>query len=217
MMPVFRLFALSTLAIGAMTAGVEAGHDGHVKEMEEGEWLVRGRLISVVPDESASISPIGGDTSIDTSYVPELDFSYFFTKNIALELILATTPHEVSARNTSLGNLDLGDVWLLPPTLTAQYHFDGLGKFKPYVGAGINYTLFYSEDAGSSITDIDYDDSFGPALQAGLDYMLDDRWLLNVDVKKVWINTDVSINGGGVNADVDIDPWVIGLGVGYRF
>ena len=108
-------------------------------------------------------------------------------------------------------------MWLLPPTLTAQYHFDTETAFKPYVGAGINYTMFYNEKAGSSINDIKYDNSIGGALQVGFDYAIDDHWMLNADVKKVWINSDVSINGGAVRADVDIDPVIVGFGVGYKF
>lgn len=186
---------------------------------EAGDFVLRARALGVVPQEDANITGgvTGSSISIDNSVVPELDLSYFFTKNIAVEAIAAVTPHNVHANNTSAGNLDLGDVWLLPPTVTLQYHLDQMGQCKPYVGAGVNYTVFYNEDAGSSITDIKYDNSFGPALQAGVDYMLDEHWMLNMDVKKIWINSDVSINGGTVNADVDINPWVIGVGVGYKF
>lgn len=186
---------------------------------QAGDWMVRARAIGVVPQEDASITGgvTGNSINIDNSVVPELDISYFFTKNIAAELIAATTPHDVHANGTSAGNLDLGDAWLLPPTLTVQYHFTDFGKYKPYLGAGANYTLFYNENVGPSITSIHYGNSFGPALQAGMDYMLDDHWMLNFDVKKVWINSDVKINGGAVRADVDIDPWLVGVGVGYKF
>ena len=182
---------------------------------DKDRWIIRARALMVDPDESADISPIGGTVDIDEQYVPELDFTYFFTKNVAAELILATTPHDVTGVNTAVGQVDLGDVWLLPPTLTLQYHFLPDSKtFRPYVGAGINYTYFYNEDSGA-VNSIDYDDSFGAAFQAGFDYGLNDNWALNVDVKKVMINTDVSINAGGtpVSADVDIDPWIFGAGV----
>lgn len=179
-------------------------------------WLIRLRGINVDPDEKGTPMPIGGGVSGDSNIVPELDFSYFFTKNIAAELILATTKHEMRAHGTSLGNLDLGSVWLLPPTLTLQYHFCPDQRIKPYVGAGINYTVFYNEDSGA-MSSIDYDDGFGYVWQAGVDFALDDHWVLNGDVKKVYLNTDASINGGGVTADVDLDPWIIGVGLGYRF
>jgi outer membrane protein len=90
-------------------------------------------------------------------------------------------------------------------------------RLSPYVGAGLNYTIFYNEDAGSSITSIDYENSLGYALQAGVDYALDDNWSLNLDVKKLWLDTDVKINGGAVTANVNLDPWIVGVGVGYRF
>lgn len=184
----------------------------------EDPWLIRVRAINVMPDEDATITPIGGQAEIENQIVPELDISYFLSENFAVELILATTPHDVSAVNTAVGNVDLGDVWLLPPTLTAQYHFNPRGDFRPYIGAGLNYTLFYNEDPGA-VTSIDYDNSVGFALQAGFDVPIGDTYFFNADVKKVFIGTDVSIDAAGtaVSADVDIDPWIIGVGIGRRF
>ena len=190
-----------------------------VQMPKAGDIIVRARALGVVPDEDATITGAvtGSQIDIDTSVVPEVDFSYFVTDNIALELIAAVTPHDVNTSTSSAGALDLGDVWLLPPTLTAQYHFTNFGQCKPYIGAGINYTVFFSEDKGTSVSSVDYDNSFGPALQAGIDYMIDDHWMVNADIKKIWINTDVSFNAGAIRADVDIDPWVVGIGVGYKF
>ncbi|MCG8545214.1 MAG: OmpW family protein [Alphaproteobacteria bacterium] len=195
------------------------GQDKSAKEDSILKGLqLRVRGLAVIPQESADISVIGGDVDIDTSYVPELDISYFFTENIAVELILAVTPHDVTATNTSIGNVDLGSVWLLPPTLLLQYHHPFKGGFKPYVGAGLNYTVFFDEDApGGTVQSIDYENSVGYALQFGMDYMLNENWLINVDVKKLFLSTDVKINGGAINADVDIDPWIVGVGLGYRF
>ncbi len=189
-----------------------------IEPPKAGDFMLRTRAIAVIPHEDASISGAitGSDIDIDTSVVPELDASYFITDHIALELIAAVTPHDVSTKNSSAGALDLGSSWLLPPTLTAQYHFTQFGAWKPYVGAGVNYTVFFNEDAGVA-NDVHYENSFGPALQAGMDYLLDDHWMINFDVKKIWINTDVKFNGGAVRADVDINPWLIGFGIGYRF
>ncbi len=189
---------------------------------DAGDFLVRLRGLGVVPNESASITPIGGSVDIDASIVPEIDFTYFFTDHIAVELIAAVTPHDVTATGTALGNVDLGDTWLLPPTVTLQYHFDTGTAFQPYVGVGVNYTTFFNADlpGGSPLVSIDYDDSFGLAGQVGFDYFVGENWFLNFDVKYIDINTDVTIDAGGlgiVNADVDIDPWVIGVGVGWRF
>lgn len=122
----------------ASATGVQA------MEMKTGDIIIRARALGVVPDEDATVTgAVTGNTlSIDNSVVPEVDFSYFVTPNIAFELIAAVTPHNVKAPSSSAGPLGLGDSWLLPPTLTAQYHFTDMGKFKPYVGVGINYTHF---------------------------------------------------------------------------
>lgn len=206
---------LAAISMGYAADGAYAGEGARANE---GPWLIRGRAIWVEPDEDASISAIGGDADIDASVMPELDISYFFTENIAAELILAVSPHDVAAVGTAIGNVDLGDVWLLPPTLLLQYHFTPHAQFRPYVGAGINYTVFFDASApGGTVTSIDYDNSVGWALQAGVDYDLGGGWLLNGDVKKLFLNTDVSINGGAIAADVDIDPWIVGAGFGYRF
>ncbi|WP_202899485.1 OmpW/AlkL family protein [Kordiimonas gwangyangensis] len=148
--------------------------------------------------------------------MPELDITYFFTQNVAAELILATSKHDVSALGTAIGDVDLGHTWALPPTLLLQYHFNPEGDVKPYLGAGLNYTFFYSSNPGA-VNDIEYDNGFGYALQAGVDFRIKENWYFNVDAKKLWLNTDVSINGGAVTADVDLDPWVLGVGFGYRF
>lgn len=181
-------------------------------EFNPHDWQVRLRGISVSPDEDSTTSN-GGVITADSQVMPELDISYFFTDNISAELILATTKHNMGE---VAPNIDLGDVWVLPPTLTAQYHFNNESGFVPYVGAGINYTIFYNEDPGAAAS-IDYENGFGYALQVGADYKLDEHWMLNADVKKIFLNTDVSVNNGAVTADVDLDPWVIGLGIGYRF
>ena len=180
--------------------------------------LIRGRMLAVIPQSDADITVIGGDTQLSNSYVPELDLTWFFTKNIAVEAIAAISPHDVEATGTSLGTVDLGSVWLLPPTVLLQYHHPMDNGFKPYVGAGVNYTVFFNEDApGGTVTNIDYENSFGWALQFGVDYMINKHWLVNVDVKKLFLSTDVSINNGAIKADVDINPWIVGAGIGYRF
>lgn len=173
-------------------------------------WMLRVRGIGVIPDEDGT-GPLDG-LDISDAVVPELDISYFFTKNIAVELILATAPHDIELADGT----EVGDIWLLPPTLTLQYHFD-MGAFKPYVGAGVNYTVFYNEDATAPFTDLELDNSFGWALQAGFDYHLEGNWFFNVDVKKLWLETEATTEGVAVSEDVDIDPWVIGVGFGYKF
>ena len=105
----------------------------------------------------------------------------------------------------------------MPPTVTVQYHFTPHGKFSPYVGAGLNYSLFYDEKPAAGFTDLDIDNGIGYAAQAGFDYWLNENWGLNLDVKKLFLNVDASLNQGTVKADVDLDPWIVGVGVSYRF
>lgn len=178
----------------------------------------------VLPDESASIDPIGGDVDISDQWVPSLQIEYFFNDNISAELLCCVATHDVAAVNTAAGDVNLGEVTHFPPTLTLKYRWTGMGAFEPYVGAGVNYTAFIDDelpsDPGSIVNAIDYDESFGPALQVGFDYRFDEHWSFNFDVRKIWISSDVTIQVDGpltVNADVDIDPWVVTTAIGYRF
>lgn len=201
-----------------LAGGLMAAPAAYAESPDGSGWVVRGRILGVIPDEGGTTT-VGGKPEIDNSVVPELDISYFIDRDWALELILATTPHDGELENSALGaSTDLGDVWLLPPTLLLQRHFTLDSGIKPYIGAGLNYTFFYNADApGGTVTSIEYDDGFGFALQVGVDYPLDNGWFLNADVKKLFLSTDVSVNGGAVTGEVDIDPWIVGVGVGYRF
>ncbi len=189
---------------------------------ERGDFIIRGRIIGVLPDEGATITPINGTVEISDEFVPELDFTYFIANNVGIEVIAAIAPHDVKAVDTMLGEVDLGDVTLLPPTVTLQYHFPVTPKLRIYGGVGANFTAFFNEDlpSDSGLVSIDYDESFGFALQAGLDYMINDKWMINLDVKRVDINPDVPIDAGElgiVTADVDIDPYIVGVGIGRKF
>jgi len=206
-----NLFLLIMLA--CFTFSVNAQDDKATDNFSK--WQARFRVISVMPSAGDDID--GADVDISTAYVPELDFTYFFNKNVAVELILATTKHDVDLDIDGGGTADLGHVWLLPPTLNLQYHFYA-DDFKPYVGAGINYTLFYGVDEGD-VVDMDYENSLGFSLQAGVDYNLNDKWFLNLDIKQLFLSTDVDVDTGeGVlPVEVDINPLIIGLGVGMKF
>jgi len=186
-----------------------------------GPWLVRARAIDIIPyASSGTLNVIGGSVnSISTQVVPELDFSYFFTSHIAAELILATSRHSVAANNTILGRVNLGSVNALPPTLTLQYHFLPENKLNPYVGAGLNYTYFYNASHGPVATGISYQNTFGAALQIGADYSIDSNWVINADIKKVYMQPNVTVNTavGVIKTKVKINPVIVGLGVGYRF
>ena len=199
-----------------------------VAAAEQGDWIVRGRAILVSPQEDASgVEPAfpNGSVEVEDAVVPELDFTYFLTRNVGVELILATSPHDLEGTGDLEGLGKIGDVWALPPTLTLQYHFQPEAKVRPYVGVGFNYTIFYNEDATSSLnnaigdTSISLDESFGVAVQAGVDVDVSENWFVNADIKWIQIDTTATLNtGGSINkVDVELDPIVAGIGLGRRF
>jgi len=180
----------------------------------EGDWMVRVRAVNIdTANKSDSIGALGvgrDEVHVSDKVIPELDISYFITPNIAAELIL-TYPQE---HNVSVAGTKIGTVEELPPTLLLQYHFMPEGKFRPYVGIGVNYTAYTNDELPDGYsTD---SSSVGLALQVGMDVKLADQWFLNVDLKKVKMGTDVEVNGNKVT-HLDIDPWLLGVGVGYRF
>jgi outer membrane protein len=177
------------------------------QDFQAGTVLVRARAVHL---DSANKDSTGLGLTINNKTLPEVDFSYFFSKNIAAELIL-TVPQKqtVSSNGTAIGTLRH-----LPPTLTVQYHFDAAG-FKPYVGAGVNYTRFSAVNLLGGAADVKRN-SFGPALQVGVDIPLGQQLYLNVDVKKVFIKTDVSAGGTKIG-QFKVDPVLVGVGLGWRF
>jgi len=181
---------------------------------QESPWQIRARAVHIDPDNKST--PIGGvgasDTlKVETRTIPELDISYFFTPHIAAELIL-TYPQK---HKVELDGAEIGSFKHLPPTLTLQYHFAPKATFNPYVGVGVNYTRISSVKLLDGAADLD-NDSWGLALQAGIDFRINDNWSINADVKKVNLRSDVYV--GGANAShLKVDPILFGLGVGYRF
>lgn len=164
----------------------------------------------ILPDEAGDPIPV----DISDEYVPTAQIEYFFTDNISAELLCCVATHDVTAAN---GAIDLGEVSHFPPTVTLKYRWTDLGPFEPYVGAGVNFTTFYDSEPPAGLS-VEYDDSFGPALQVGADYRFDEHWFVNFDVRRIWINSDVTISVA-INAtdEVDIDPWVVSTSIGYRF
>jgi outer membrane protein len=222
--------ALLILALAAVFAPALA-------QAEAGDWVVRMRAVDVAPNESSDLGKISGNAgltgaisagaalTVDNNVIPELDISYYFTKNIAAELILAIgTRHDVNITGNTgaLGNQNLGSVNMLPPTLTAQWHFMPDQTFDPYLGAGVNYTHSFDHSLNASgVVPIRIDrNMFGFVAQVGFDVNLKDGWLINADVKYVTMNTDVEALVGGAWTkidDLDINPWVFGIGIGKKF
>ena len=179
---------------------------------DQGDVLARVRMLSVQPDSSTSDALSSLGVGVNNSLTPEADFTYMATKHIGLELILATTRHTITSNIGTLGRVDL-----LPPTLTAQWHFNPEGTIRPYAGAGVNYTLFYNSSlqAGGQQVAIS-NHSFGPALQAGMDVQVAKNVFVNFDVKKLYIKTGASVGGASLGT-LKIDPLIIGMGVGMKF
>lgn len=197
---------------------------------EAGDVLVRLRGIMVAPNEdSGGVLPAfpGEEVSVDNNAMPEIDLTYMASDHIGFELIAATTKHTAAGVSGTTGSIGkLASTWVLPPTLTVQYHPVANGPVRPYVGAGVNYTLFYSEKASDGLesavgpTAVELDDSFGWALQAGVDIDLTEGVFLNLDVKYIDIDTTATLRttaAGTQAVDIDLDPLVVGVGVGTRF
>lgn len=195
------------LAISLLLAGSQA-------LAQESNWMVRARAVHIDPaNASAPLAGLGAADRIHVAArtIPEVDISYFFTPHLAAELIL-TYPQK---HDVSLDGARIGSFRHLPPTLSAQYHFAPEAQINPYLGAGVNYTRISRVKLLNGAADLE-NDSWGLALQAGLDIRLDARWSLNLDVKKLRLRSDVLL-GGAKASSVKVDPVLFGVGVGYRF
>ncbi len=191
---------LAVAVLCALTSGAA------LAQQTEGPWMVRARAVHLDSANKDS-TPLG--LTVNNKTIPEVDVSYFFTPNVAAELIL-TVPQKHTLR---AGGAAIGSLKHLPPTLLLQYHFNTSG-IKPYVGAGLNYTRFSSVKAPAGV-DIDRN-SFGAALQVGVDIPLQKNLYLNFDIKKVFIKTDVTANGAKLGS-FKVDPVLVGVGLGWRF
>jgi outer membrane protein len=200
----------SAAAIILVSLGMLAGN----AMAEQSPWMVRARAVHLDPaDKSDPIGGVGASDHIGVSSktIPEVDISYFFSPNLSAELVL-TYPQK---HDVTLDGAKVGTFKHLPPTLLAQYRFMPDAQLNPYVGAGINYTNISKVDLLNGAGSLEHK-SWGLALQAGVDYKIDKNWSLNFDVKKVQIRSDVFVSGAKVS-NVQIDPWLVGVGVGYRF
>jgi len=177
-------------------------------------WLVRVRLLDVVTERNNTAGGgVGADTlKVSDQVQPEVDVTYFFTKNIAAELV-ATYP---LSHSLNLSGTDIGGLKELPPTLNLQYHFDPMGNLTPYVGAGVTYMRTWDSRAAAGALTTSQS-NWGGDLQIGMDYAFDQHWSFNVDIKKVWVSADVQTVGGASVLTANINPLLAGIGVGYRF
>lgn len=179
---------------------------------DQGDIFGRARLISIEPQVSSTDTLSALNSGVNNSLVPELDFTYMALDHVGIELILATSRHTVTS---NLG--ELGSVGVLPPTLLVQYHFNPHGKIRPYVGAGLNYTLFYNEDLHAAGQPVEIGNhSFGGALQAGVDLQVARNLFVNLDLKQLWMRTSATLAGQPLGT-LRINPLVVGVGLGMKF
>lgn len=199
-------------------AGTATAQDFQPKQ--KGLLMLNVRASGVLTDADSAIRTAAGVDSglkakVGDDVMPTLGLTYFFTDHLAVEAIAGTTQHEVKAVGPGV-DVDVHKTWVLPPVVSLQYHFAPEARVSPYVGAGLNYMLFYKGKDRNGFK-VDIDDGFGYALQAGVDVALKDRWSANLDVKKVFFETDASIDDGALKTKVKLDPWVVSAGVGYKF
>ncbi len=222
-------------------------------------FQIRLRASAVIPDGKSTVydswglipaaagvsggypgTPIwGAGVKPSTTVIPELDITYYLTKNIAIEAICCFSHHKLNGSGL-LAGLDIGKTWLFPPTVMLQYHFTNFGAFQPYLGVGVNFTAFFGTKSGgnwapfytalgqvgfNTISNLSIGSSWGVAGQVGFDYMINDRWGVNLDVKRIMMRPTAHgmLYNSGLNAfvpvraKVNIDPWIVSAGVTYRF
>lgn len=213
-----------TLAVALLAAAPAAF------AFDAGDIYMRFGATNVNPDDNngsidlSAVDPALGnqDIEVDDAWSFTFTVSYQWTQNWAVEL-LAAYPFEHDIKVEGLGKV--GKTKQLPPTLSLQYHFMPDKKFQPYIGAGVNYTIFFDESSEGVLSDLDGDldiddNSWGLAGQVGFDYLLNDQWFVNLDLRYIGIETKAKVTVPGVGTikeDVSIDPWVYGINVGFKF
>lgn len=225
---------VAALAVGLGLAQTAAAQDynGNFMVRVLGTYVIsQDKLNSLTSVSGLPVTDLKGagfDAEVSDQLIPAATLTYFLSRNISLELFCCFTRHHVDLAAPPAFSFLTGkvaDTWMFPPAVTLQYHFDGLGAFKPYVGVGVQYIHFFSEGTGNNTLQssrVSFDDAFGVTLQAGIDIALGRGWYLNADVKKTWLDTTATwhnsaITGGNIVAKVDVDPLIVSAGIGYRF
>lgn len=240
MKTLFRTAAAAALLAGtAMTPAFAQGYSlfSGPTGYQAGDIMTHLSIIAVIPQNVDSHVTVPGSPAlnsavsgarlgISTGVSPELSASYFVTPNLSFQLIAATTRHTITVKGGSAGlNGTLGSTWVLPPTLTAQWHFPQIGVIRPYVGVGITVAFFYGTHpstylasvVGRNTNKLGLRTAVGPSFEAGFDVPIQGNWSANVDVKQMILPTAARLGHGAVHAMTGLDPTVVGFGVGYKF
>jgi outer membrane protein len=205
-----------------------------------GDLLVRGRVININPsDDSTAITSNAtagflvpdSKVGVEDAWTLDIDITSMITDNFGVELLLdPSTKHELTGKNAIAGFNKIGETTVLPPALIAQYHFSPKSQFQPYVGLGLNYTMFFKSEltnaalgtALGGVGKLEIDNKAGWVAQAGADFDMGNGWFVNADMKYIGLKTTASFTYGAgltnrASLDVDINPWVYGIGIGKRF
>lgn len=203
-------------------AGALLAVAGTAASAAPGDWLVRVGAVNVSPnDDSGELSGVAGaEVSVDGDASLGITLGYMLSDKLGIG-VLGALPfkHEINGEGSIAGLGAIADVKQLPPTVTLQYHFSPEAGVRPYVGAGLNYTTFFSEETKGALdgTDISLDDSIGLAVEAGVDVDINQDWFVGVQLWYIDIATTAELSGGLGKIDVDINPWVAMIGVGHTF
>ena len=203
------LAILSTLGLAMGTASFSA------QAIQAGDMFARFTATTVSPnDDSTDFTGAPGvSPSVDSNTQLGATFVYMIDNNLGFEVLVATPfSHDISTTNLGV----VGETKHLPPTFSIQYYFNSESNVRPYLGAGLNYTVFFDDKLNGFGDDLDIDDSFGLAVQAGIDYDIDKQWFVSADVRYINIETTAT-NAALGSADIDINPTVFSVGVGYKF
>lgn len=211
--------ALIGIALAVPLATASAQTADSSDNLVAGSVLVRGRILGVIPKHgSATISRIGGHLQNSDSVAPEVDISYFFTNHIAVEAEVGYEHTTLTAQGTRLGNVAIGKVSSVPLFVVPQYHFLPFSRFNPYVGIGLAILPYFDADpAGGLVQQLSVSSEAGAIFQFGVDYRVSGPWYANFDVKKLILSAHATANNGALSASGQVNPWVIGAGIGYRF
>ena len=215
--------ATAALVLGAASPVLAGDNNGNFMIRLEGTKVVTDDNVNSLSINGGANSAPGNNASVSDPFIPSATLTYFLNKNVAVELFCCFAKVDVQGTGGLAPFGKVADTWIFPPVLTLQYHFDPVAGFKPYVGAGVEYIHYFNSKPGKNVAgSVDFSDSWGVALQAGVDYQLGGGWYANFDVKKIWLDTDVTWRdplgpGTSIRSNVDIDPLIISAGVGYRF
>ena len=218
----FRLGLAGLLAASMCTPAAAQGYFSQPTGYQAGDLMVHVSLIGVIPEDLNNAVRVGNTVvpnehvSVSAGISPEVDASYFFTPNWSVQVIAATSRHDVKV--TGPVEAKVGSAWVLPPTVTLQYHLPVIDGIRPYAGVGLTVAFFYDQHAAAGITKFGgLSTGVGPALDAGFDVPISGNWFANVDVKQIFIVTGTHVDNGLIGAHTELDPTVVGAGVGYLF